>query len=154
MFEVLLAIIAIFTFFQNAPAAPVSAPPTPIVATAEPITTENLYQAFNQYRRAHDLQPVLWDDTLCPLAEIRVREILTEWNHNGYLAKTNAFFERHPTYVVAGENLARNYRTTAEVMDAWDQSPTHQANLVKPVFNRVCFAVHENHVTQQLGAIR
>ncbi|MBI5613867.1 hypothetical protein HY947_02995 [Candidatus Gottesmanbacteria bacterium] len=44
-------------------------------------------------------------------------------------------------YTVAGENLAKNFTTSKNVVDAWMASPTHKANIVKSAYREVGFAV-------------
>jgi hypothetical protein len=44
-------------------------------------------------------------------------------------------------YDVAGENLAKNYPTAQATVDAWMASPTHRANMLKPTYQDIGFAV-------------
>jgi hypothetical protein len=44
-------------------------------------------------------------------------------------------------YVVAGENLAKNFSTSQAVVNAWMASPTHKDNIVKPSYKEIGFAV-------------
>ena len=43
-------------------------------------------------------------------------------------------------YRVAGENLARGFRTEAGITDAWMQSPAHRANMLSAKYREVGFA--------------
>ncbi|HYD93581.1 MAG TPA: CAP domain-containing protein [Candidatus Paceibacterota bacterium] len=43
-------------------------------------------------------------------------------------------------YEYAGENLAVNFEDSAEVEEAWMNSPTHRANIVKPVYTEIGIA--------------
>jgi hypothetical protein len=44
-------------------------------------------------------------------------------------------------YTVAGENLAKNFSDSNAVVNAWMASPTHRANMIKPSYREVGFAV-------------
>ena len=44
-------------------------------------------------------------------------------------------------YVVAGENLAKNFSNSQSVVSAWKASPTHWANIIKPSYKEIGFAV-------------
>lgn len=44
-------------------------------------------------------------------------------------------------YDVAGENLAKNYPTAQETVDAWMASPTHRANILNAKYQDIGFAV-------------
>jgi hypothetical protein len=44
-------------------------------------------------------------------------------------------------YQVAGENLARDFGTTPDMMEAWMASPTHRANIVNPKYTEIGIAV-------------
>jgi uncharacterized protein YkwD len=45
------------------------------------------------------------------------------------------------TYQAAGENLARDFMGTGEMMDAWMNSPTHRANIVSSRYQEIGIAV-------------
>ncbi len=40
-------------------------------------------------------------------------------------------------YVAAGENLAVRFNDSKDVVDAWMASPTHHANIVKPIYQEI-----------------
>lgn len=44
-------------------------------------------------------------------------------------------------YSYAGENLAKNFRTSNEVVKAWMESPTHRENLLNENYDEIGFAV-------------
>lgn len=44
-------------------------------------------------------------------------------------------------YIYAGENLAKNFSTSKEVVEAWYKSPSHKSNLLSSNYNEVGFAV-------------
>lgn len=44
-------------------------------------------------------------------------------------------------YIVAGENLAKNFNDSRGVMDAWMASASHKENLLKPSYKDIGFAI-------------
>lgn len=44
-------------------------------------------------------------------------------------------------YIYAGENLAKNFSTSKEVVEAWYESPSHKENLLSANYDEVGFAV-------------
>ena len=44
-------------------------------------------------------------------------------------------------YIYAGENLAKNFSTSKEVVEAWFKSPSHKSNLIGANYEEVGFAV-------------
>lgn len=46
-------------------------------------------------------------------------------------------------YIYAGENLAKNFTHSDEVVEAWMGSPSHRDNLLSPNYDEVGFAVRD-----------
>ncbi len=46
-------------------------------------------------------------------------------------------FASYKNYLTVGENLAMGYDNAADVMAAWEKSPTHYSNLVDPNFTQI-----------------
>lgn len=46
-------------------------------------------------------------------------------------------------YTAAGENLAVRFNDSKDVVDAWMASPTHRANIVKPIYQEIGIGVAE-----------
>lgn len=44
-------------------------------------------------------------------------------------------------YAAAGENLAVNFYDSRDVVDAWQRSPAHEQNLVRPIFSEIGIGV-------------
>lgn len=53
-----------------------------------------------------------------------------------------SFFKQfHYNYSVAGENLARDFANTPDMMQAWMNSPTHRANIINQKYKEIGIAV-------------
>lgn len=49
-------------------------------------------------------------------------------------------------YAAAGENLARNFSNSNNLVDAWMNSPSHQANILNSRYSQIGVAVQANYV--------
>lgn len=96
----------------------------PAVASAS-----SMIDTLNDYRLANGVAPVSELASICALVDIRLKEIKTDWSHDGFfklitpLKKTGVWYE----------NLAREgtmIRGMQGVFDAWVASPSHNKNLL------------------------
>jgi len=67
------------------------------------------------------------------------------WAHSSPAGKTpwSFFKEAGYNYVVAGENLAKDFSNPEAVVGAWMKSPTHKANIIDNRFKEIGVAVVE-----------
>jgi uncharacterized protein YkwD len=135
---------------QVQPSTPTPTPtttPSP-TTTPTPLTALTLYSTYQQYRSQHDLPPIGYNPALCAnYGDIRVKEIQTDWSHNGFW-----IHEGKTSYYEIGENLARFYSTPEAVMNAWDNSPEHKRNLLDRGYYNVCFSIDGTYVVQTLSS--
>ena len=90
-------------------------------------TADELNSVLNNYRVAHGLNALRIDGTLCAIAGERVREISTNFSHDGF----EAAVERHGLQKSAGENIASGPLTAVQFVEwSWDKSPGHKANML------------------------
>lgn len=96
-------------------------------------------EIVNRERAAQGLKPLVLDAQLCKAADIRAKEIATFFSHDRpdgsscftVLEDMNIF------YLSAGENIAFGYPTSADVMEAWMNSPGHKRNILTAGFGRI-----------------
>ena len=71
------------------------------------------------------------------------------WAHNSPEGTTPWVFIKNAgyTYIYAGENLARGFDSSQEVVSAWMASPEHRANLLSGNYKDVGFAVVSGKLT-------
>lgn len=95
----------------------------------------------NQHRQLANL-PNLQENTLLDrAAQLKAEDMASK----GYFAHTSPegktpwywFDQVGYQYDYAGENLAVNFNDSQDVSTAWMNSPTHKANLLKPVYKEV-----------------
>ncbi|MEO6077673.1 MAG: CAP domain-containing protein [Candidatus Andersenbacteria bacterium] len=122
---VALGLVAL-AFSSIVPVAHVSEPPAVTPKPSHPNSEVSVLKLLNIYRSAHQLSPVTISNRTCEFANIRAREAEKEWSH----AK---FIERGQNMKELGEwseNLAQDYYTASEVMEAWKESPKHNKILL------------------------
>ncbi len=56
-------------------------------------------------------------------------------------------------YIYAGENLAKDYDNSKEIIAAWIESPTHKENILNPDYNDTGIAVSMNKTIANPGII-
>jgi len=116
-----------------------------ILGYATDIHVEQLLASTNAKRAEAGLAPLALNDKLSVAAANKATDMFAKnyWAHNSPTGATPWEFISGAgyRYNVAGENLAKNFSTSTVVVDAWMASATHRANIVKPGYKEVGFAV-------------
>jgi hypothetical protein len=116
-----------------------------ILGYATDIQVEALLQDTNALRQAQGLSPLTLNSKLSEAAARKAADMFSKnyWAHNSPTGTTPWDFITASgyKYVVAGENLAKNFSTSQAVVNAWMASPTHRDNIVKPSYKEIGFAV-------------
>jgi hypothetical protein len=116
-----------------------------VLGYATDIHVEQLLQGTNAQRQAAGLSPLTLNSKLSDAAARKASDMIAKnyWAHNSPTGSTpwDFILGAGYRYVVAGENLAKNYTNSQGVVDAWMASPTHRDNIVKPGYKEVGFAV-------------
>lgn len=116
-----------------------------VLGYAVDIRVEQLLAATNAQREAAGLSPLKLDNALSAAAAAKASDMFANnyWAHNSPLGKTpwDFIISSGYRYTLAGENLAKNFQTSDGVVDAWMNSPTHKANIVKGGYRDVGFAI-------------
>lgn len=116
-----------------------------VLGYATDIHTEQLLSGTNAQRSSAGLPPLTLNSQLSAAAAAKATDMFAKnyWAHNSPSGATPWDFivGSGYHYTVAGENLAKNFSTSQAVVDAWMASPTHRANVVKPNYKEVGFAV-------------
>jgi hypothetical protein len=109
------------------------------------VAEQYLFNAANQERIEHGLQPLRWDNTLYRAAQF----------HAGEMASRESISHQYPgeadladrgraagaRFTVIAENVAEAW-SAPEIHDAWMKSPDHRANLLDPRVNAVAISVY------------
>jgi hypothetical protein len=116
-----------------------------VLGYATDIRVDALLASTNAERANNGLNPLRFNATLSQAAAAKAQDMFANnyWAHNSPQGKTPWSFivGSGYKYTIAGENLAKNFSTSAGVVSAWMASPTHRDNIVKPGYQDVGFAV-------------
>lgn len=116
-----------------------------VLGYATDIHVEQLLAGTNSQRATLGLSPLTLNAQLSQAAAQKAQDMFAKnyWAHNSPTGSTPWDFISGAGYhyVIAGENLAKNFSTSGSVVDAWMGSPSHRANIVKPGYKEIGFAV-------------
>lgn len=111
------------------------------------IDTQEILILTNQKRAEAGLNPLVIDDRLSNAAAGKARDMLTNnyWAHISPDGKTPWVFIRSAgyNYQFAGENLARGFSSSSDVVSAWMNSASHRDNILSTNYKNVGFAVEQ-----------
>lgn len=116
-----------------------------VLGTNSQITKERVIELSNREREDKGLPPLQMNDQLNQAAEAKAANMLTEnyWAHFAPSGKDPWGFILSSGYKFsyAGENLARNFYTSEDVVKAWMNSPSHRDNIVNQNYQEIGVAV-------------
>lgn len=109
------------------------------------ITVDQVYTQINAKRVEKGQGSLNVNNQLSAAAYAKAQDMLQKgyWAHTSPEGKEpwNFITEHGYSYQVAGENLARNFDSTTPMVDAWQASPTHNANLISSAYFETGIAV-------------
>ena len=139
--KVAVSIYSVFLIIINSFGGLIGIPQT----YASEITSSNIVYLTNQTRSAYGLNTLSNNGQLQAAALAKANNMfeLQYWDHFGPNGESPWQFIRAAgyDYVYAGENLARGFRTSEGVHEAWMASPTHKANIVSPNYEDIGVSV-------------
>ncbi len=110
-------------------------------------TPEQIIQETNKKRQEVGLPTLRTDDMLMLSARTKGQDMLNKdyWAHAGPNGETPWLFftQNGYEYKYAGENLARDFDSASEAVEAWISSPTHRENLFSSKYQDIGVAVVE-----------
>lgn len=116
-----------------------------VLGVAYDITSSQLLFLTNRERQENGSIPLTLNDKLSLAAKEKAMDMFSNnyWSHNSTNGKTPWVFIKNSgyTYVYAGENLARGFQTSDDVIKAWMSSPDHRDNMLSKNYSEVGFAV-------------
>lgn len=99
----------------------------------------------NSYRTNNGLTELVWDDTLYEAAKIRAQELVNSFSHtrpNGTNFSSILSEVGLSMNVASGENIAGNYTSASEVVDAWYASEGHRNNMLNSNYGKTAIACY------------
>lgn len=116
-----------------------------VLGVSYDITSSQLLYFTNLKRQENGTSPLSLNDKLSLAAKEKAADMFSNgyWAHNSPDGKTPWVFIKNSeyTYVYAGENLARGFQNSDEVIKAWMASPDHRDNMLSRNYSEVGFAV-------------
>lgn len=116
-----------------------------VLGLATDISVPKLYQYTNEQRKNHNVKSLKYSPKLESAAKLKAQNMFVNnyWSHYGPHGETPWQFMSKSgyKYEVAGENLAKNFLFSKNVVTAWMNSPTHRENIVRKDFTEVGYAV-------------
>ncbi|MCL4437454.1 CAP domain-containing protein [Patescibacteria group bacterium] len=116
-----------------------------ILGVSTNITTQELLLITNQRRQELGLKPLELNEKLSEAASLKAVDMFSKnyWAHNAPDGTTPWVFIKKESYdyLYAGENLARGFSTSDEVVDGWMGSAKHRENMLSKNYQDVGFAV-------------
>jgi len=116
---------------------------------------KKIFNAANQVRYDQGLPLLKRNAKLDNAAMEKAKDIVARnyWSHTNPEGKEFKTFisESGYTYTYAGENLAKDFYTVQETIQAWVESPTHYQNIIKTNYKETGIAVIGSLVVQEFG---
>lgn len=117
------------------------------------IDQKRIIELTNQERKKAGVDPVNENSALGKAAALKARNMFEEnyWAHFAPSGKSPWDFILGSGYkfTFAGENLAKNFSTSEDVVKAWMASPTHRDNLLNSKYKDIGIAVEEGILNGQ-----
>ena len=118
-----------------------------VLGVESSITPEQIIFLTNQERAEENLAPLRSDPLLVEAARQKAADMLTldYWAHDSPLGRKPWWFIKNSgyDYLYAGENLARDFVDSENVVVAWMNSPTHKDNVINSNYEDIGVAVVE-----------
>ncbi len=116
-----------------------------VLGYASDIHIDVLLEETNNVRKQHGLGTLTVNDSLSKAAYYKAQSMFEEdyWAHVSPSGKEpwDFILSEGYDYSYAGENLAKNFDGSNEVVVAWYNSPSHRENLLNPNYEEIGFAV-------------
>ena len=116
-----------------------------VLGYATDITKQKLLELTNKERTSRGLSPLSNNSKLEHAASLKATHMFTHnyWAHYAPdgTAPWEFILKSGYDYEYAGENLAKNFLFSSDVVRAWMNSPTHRANILKSEYTDIGFAI-------------
>lgn len=122
-----------------------------VLGISSNISTSELLVLTNEKRQEEGLAPLALNEKLSNAASEKAKDMIAKnyWAHNSPDGTTPWVFVRSSgyDYLYAGENLARGFVSSSEIVDAWMDSPGHRENILSGNYSDVGFAILDGELT-------
>lgn len=109
------------------------------------ITPDDLLNQTNKIRQERGLSSLTLDPGLSQAAQNKAADMFTKnyWAHIAPDGVTPWVFIKNSgyEYLYAGENLARGFSNTSDIVNAWMASPSHRDNMLSSNYSDIGFGI-------------
>lgn len=107
---------------------------------------QQMIDSVNDFRTSYGLEPLVLNETLCDMAEIRAKEISVSFSHTrpDGTSSSTIFNDFNVQKGYSGENIAFYYKlSVTDVVEAWIESKAHCANMLNVDYNYIGVGLYE-----------
>lgn len=122
-----------------------------------PLEYNELENNVNVIRQSHGLPKLEVNECLREQAKIRANDIKSTWSHyrpdgehSSELTKWCVDWEGK-NMISVGENLAKDFPTASQIMDAWMDSPSHKELILESKYSYIGIFREENYVAMEVS---
>ncbi|GIW69557.1 MAG: hypothetical protein KatS3mg101_0304 [Patescibacteria group bacterium] len=116
-----------------------------VLGYASNISVKDLLEYTNAKRRDSGLSELRLNAALSAAAKLKAEDMFKNqyWAHVSPSGKEpwDFILSQNYDYIYAGENLAKNFNNSKDVVEAWMKSQSHRENLLSPNYDEIGFAV-------------
>lgn len=116
-----------------------------VMGYASNISVSDLLNYTNQKRKEAGLSALALNESLTSAAHKKAEDMFENqyWAHvsPGGKEPWDFILGQNYDYIYAGENLAKNFNDSKDVVEAWMKSPSHRENLLSSNYDEIGFAV-------------
>lgn len=153
--SLLFLIISIFVFQFFLTAVKTNFPD--VLGVSTNIKVEDLLSFTNQKRLQQGVNSLTLNQQLSKAALLKAKDMFAKgyWAHNAPEGTTPWFFIKKAqyNYIYAGENLAKGFNSSSEVVEAWMASPSHRENMLSENYQDIGFAVLAGKLKGEEGVL-
>ncbi|MDQ3008731.1 MAG: CAP domain-containing protein [bacterium] len=140
-----LAVIAVLFFVSFQLILHTSSLSGSVLGYASSITASQVLDDINAQRAAQGLPQLVSNPQLNQAALAKGQDMFSQqyWSHTSPAGVAPWSFIKNAgySYKAAGENLARDFQQSSEMVDAWMASPTHKQNILNQQYSETGIAV-------------
>ena len=122
-----------------------------VLGISSNISSEELLVLVNQERQDRGLSVLALDSQLSSAANLKIQDMFANnyWAHTSPSGMSPWVFIKTAgyEYLYAGENLARGFTESRDVVKAWMESPSHRDNMLSSNYDEIGFAILPGNLT-------
>ena len=106
-----------------------------------------MLDAINRERAKVGASPLVLDEKLCEVAQVRAQELVQSFSHTRPDGSDcySALIEMNVNYRSAGENIAAGQTTVDSVMECWMNSSGHRANILDQRYRKIGIGLYRTN---------